>query len=221
METGRAPQQQRGRERRRALLEGASRVFDRVGFAQASLSDIARESHATMGSLYFYFPSKEQLALAIITEQNARTFSSLEQAGRGHDTVQTLLHGSKAIADQLLTDAVVRAGIRLSMEQGTLSAPTNGFYADWIGGITDLVELAAGRGILRRDFEAAQLSRMIVATFTGTHVVSNVLTGRADVYAALHVMWGVVLRGLVEADRVDPYLEESAELFASEPPERS
>ena len=221
METGRAPQQQRGRERRQALLEGASRVFDRMGFAQASLSDIARESHATMGSLYFYFPSKEQLALAIITEQNARTFGSLEQAGRGHDTVQTLLHGSKAIADQLLTDAVVgpASGFRWSRELcqcprtasmpiGSAASPT---WSSW-------PPSAASCAAISRP---AQLSRMIVATFTGTHVVSNVLTGRADVYAALNVMWGVVLRGLVEPDRVDLYLAESVELFASEPPERS
>jgi len=217
--TGRAPQQQRGHERREALLEGAARVFDRSGFAQASLSEIATEGGATMGSLYFYFPSKEQLALAIIEEQNARTFRSLEAAGQGRDPLQTLLHGSKAIADQLITDAVVRAGIRLSLEQGTLSTPTNGFYREWIGGITAVFEQAVAEGELRSDFAAADLSRMVVATFTGTHVVSNVLTGRADLYRSLRVMWGVVLRGMVPGNRLDGYLADAAALFDDAQPD--
>jgi len=47
--------------RRREILEAASRVFRRKGFAATGMRDIAAELGCTAGNLYYYFGSKEEL----------------------------------------------------------------------------------------------------------------------------------------------------------------
>ena len=54
--------------RRRQILEAALDCFTRVGFAAATMEDIRAASHASTGSIYHHFSSKEQLAAALYLE---------------------------------------------------------------------------------------------------------------------------------------------------------
>jgi AcrR family transcriptional regulator len=51
--------------RREALLDAAARLFGTRGFAATSTRDIAAEVGILAGSIYYHFPSKEALALAV------------------------------------------------------------------------------------------------------------------------------------------------------------
>lgn len=214
----RQPRQQRGHERRQAVLEGAAQVFDRVGFAQASLNDIAEASGATAGSMYFYFPSKKDIALAIIAEQNARTFDAMSAAPPESGSFGGLIAASQAVADLLLTDSVVRAGIRLSLEQGTMSVPTSEFYVEWMSAVETRFAAALDQGEISSDLPASALARTLVPYFTGVHVVANVLNGRADLYRVLSDMWHVLVAALVPAQQRSAYIEIVARAFGGPQP---
>src|SRR5690606_35248602 len=47
------------------LLDAAARLFARHGYAAASMRDIADEAGMLSGSLYYHFPSKDELLLAV------------------------------------------------------------------------------------------------------------------------------------------------------------
>jgi AcrR family transcriptional regulator len=55
--------------KRRQVLDGACRVFLRLGFDAASMGTIAKEAGVSKGTLYVYFKSKEELFEAIVEEQ--------------------------------------------------------------------------------------------------------------------------------------------------------
>lgn len=55
-------------DRRRAILEVASDLFMREGYAAASMSAIAARLGGSKGTLYNYFPSKESLFAALMKE---------------------------------------------------------------------------------------------------------------------------------------------------------
>jgi AcrR family transcriptional regulator len=57
--------QERGRMRRRDILDGAVRVFARDGIPRARIADIAAEAAVPLSSVYDYFESKEDLACAV------------------------------------------------------------------------------------------------------------------------------------------------------------
>lgn len=54
--------------KRRQILQGALEVFGANGFDGASMDQIARTAGVSKGTLYVYFPSKEELFKALILE---------------------------------------------------------------------------------------------------------------------------------------------------------
>ena len=66
--TGLAPVSARGTRTRRALVDAARRVFERDGFLDARITDIAAEAGVAAGSFYTYFTSKEAVFAAVIEE---------------------------------------------------------------------------------------------------------------------------------------------------------
>ncbi|WP_285040701.1 ScbR family autoregulator-binding transcription factor [Plantibacter sp. LMC-P-059a] len=197
----RRPQQQRGHERRQTVVEGAARMFDRVGYGQASLSDIAREAGTTQGSLYFYFPSKEELALAVINEQSQRSIAALTAPTTATSPFGALVQASRMITELLLTDPIARAGLRLSLEQGVIQAPTSDFHEQWIANVEQQVQASIDLGELRSSMEPADLARSFVAFFTGTQLISSMLTGRSDLLNAVDAMWRLLITAVIVVDR--------------------
>ncbi|WP_402469457.1 ScbR family autoregulator-binding transcription factor [Isoptericola aurantiacus] len=209
----REPQQQRGFERRAAVLEGAASVFEQYGYGQSSLKLITQSSGATTGSVYFYFPTKESIALAVIEEQNARTLAGFGEIIARHRGMDVLFRASRAVADALLTDVVVRAGIRLSLEQGTLAVPTAEFYRRWIDGLIAPLQDAVDVGDVVTSIPLPDLAETLIPYFTGVHVVSDVLSGRADLYRRLRTMWHLVVHSIGAADRQERLLARVDDLF--------
>src|ERR1700759_5640066 len=66
--TGRAPVSARGAKTRRALVAAARSVFERDGFLEARIIDIAAEAGVATGSFYTYFTSKEDAFAAVVEE---------------------------------------------------------------------------------------------------------------------------------------------------------
>jgi AcrR family transcriptional regulator len=56
-------------QRRGAILRAARAVFARQGYADTIVEDIATQAGIAKGTLYLYFPSKEQIYLAALLEQ--------------------------------------------------------------------------------------------------------------------------------------------------------
>src|SRR4051812_10415881 len=55
-------------QRRCAILQAARAVFARQGYANTVVDDIAAQAGIAKGTLYLYFPSKEQIYLAAVLE---------------------------------------------------------------------------------------------------------------------------------------------------------
>ena len=58
----------RTEDRRRALLDAASRVFARKGFHASRVGDIAEEAGVAHGLLYHYFRSKDEVLETLFRE---------------------------------------------------------------------------------------------------------------------------------------------------------
>src|SRR5665811_940989 len=56
-------------QRRCSILRGARTVFARQGYANTMVEDIATEAGIAKGTLYLYFPSKEQIYRAALLEE--------------------------------------------------------------------------------------------------------------------------------------------------------
>jgi AcrR family transcriptional regulator len=69
------PRSAKGRRTRARLLAAGKAVFERDGFLQARITDIASEAEVSHGSFYHYFDSKESLFREIAEEVEVRLVS--------------------------------------------------------------------------------------------------------------------------------------------------
>ena len=74
--TNRGTGKQRTRQR---LLNGARDVFLKTGYQGATLDDIAAAAGFTKGALYWHFPNKQALFLALIAASIAENLARLDQ----------------------------------------------------------------------------------------------------------------------------------------------
>src|SRR5258708_10793939 len=61
-----APQQERSRRKREALLEKALALFAERGYEQTSIEEIARAAGVAVGGFYQHFTSKRQILLVLM-----------------------------------------------------------------------------------------------------------------------------------------------------------
>ncbi|GAA3548025.1 ScbR family autoregulator-binding transcription factor [Amycolatopsis ultiminotia] len=191
--------QERAEQTRKTILDAAASRFDAVGFLGASLSDILGEAGVTKGALYFHFKSKEELADALVQEQFGvvDTAELLQSPG-----LQTAIDWSHGLARGLRTDVRVRASIRLVIEQGSFITPASNAYKEWID-VADACFIAGkAAGDLRKDVATHELAQLVVSSFTGIQLSSQVLTGRTDLSERLTFMWSMLLPSIVPPRRV-------------------
>ncbi|MGH7914967.1 MAG: TetR/AcrR family transcriptional regulator [Candidatus Binataceae bacterium] len=80
---GRAPRQD---NRRQQLLDVAARLFRERGYHVTSMRDIAREVGMLSGSIYYHFPSKEEMLLAVYEEGLRHIAERVDAAMAGRST---------------------------------------------------------------------------------------------------------------------------------------
>jgi AcrR family transcriptional regulator len=82
-------------QRRLAILRAARKVFARKGYTETVVDDIAAEADIGKGTLYLYFPSKEQIYLAALMEDarklNRLTRDSMAAAATWRDKLRAYL----------------------------------------------------------------------------------------------------------------------------------
>lgn len=72
--------------RRQQLLDAAARRFREFGYAATSMRDIAGDVGMHAGSMYYHFPSKEELLVAVHEEGIRRIGAAVEEAtARAYD----------------------------------------------------------------------------------------------------------------------------------------
>lgn len=74
-----------GEPTRERLLEAAVEVFATKGYYEAAVDEIVQRSNTSKGSVYFHFPSKEALFLAVVDHLGDRLIQRVER-GIAHVT---------------------------------------------------------------------------------------------------------------------------------------
>ena len=73
-------EQKRGEARKERILEAALGVFSRRGYRDAAMDDIAGESDTSKGGVYFHFPNKQTIFLALLDRMAGLLMKRAEEA---------------------------------------------------------------------------------------------------------------------------------------------
>jgi len=121
--TGSAPRkaavQARSARTVEAIIEGAARILETLGFEGYTTNAIAKRAGVSIGSLYQYFPNKAAITLALIAREGAILAGDLRQADRiedGREALERMIEA--AVGHQLRRPVLARL---LDIEEGRLA----------------------------------------------------------------------------------------------------
>lgn len=186
------PRQERAIRTKAAIIRAAAVVFDRQGYDVASIAEILSEADVTRGALYFHFPSKEVLARAVIDAQ-----TTLVRPRKNDIHVQSAIDVSFDVAAALQGNPVMRAAIRLTIERGSWKETEAAPYLGWVELLETPLRQARERDELLPHVDPRRAAELLVGSFTGVQLLSEVLSRRADLLERITELWTFMLPGLV------------------------
>lgn len=176
------------------IVRAAAEAFASRGYCGVNLTDVVEGLGYTKGALYFYFPTKEAVAVEIVTRHFATWEQMMAPAVTANgNSLEVLVSVTRQIAELYRTDPITRAGSRLSTERNIIDAELPEPFVGWIEKIAALLRSAKRAKEVRADIEPRALAQTIVSFFYGAQQVSEQLTGRQDLRRQLDQFWAVLL----------------------------
>ncbi|MFH9010784.1 ScbR family autoregulator-binding transcription factor [Streptomyces sp. NPDC017943] len=167
--------QDRAIRTRQTILSAAAKVFEERGYQAATISEIITMAGVTKGALYFHFPSKEHLAEGVLTEQD-QTLPVPDRPFKVQQLVDTVvLH-----AHRLQTDPMVRAGVRLTLDQQAQGLDRSGPFVRWSEVGNELLEKAQAQGELLDHVNPGETADVLVGSFAGIQAMSQAVCEYQD-----------------------------------------
>lgn len=96
--------------KRQKILDGAQRVFLRMGFDAASMNDITREAGVSKSTIYVYFESKDELFEVLCEQHRSVLFTQIEAINRdGLTNKEGLIAYGIALVTLVTSDMIISA----------------------------------------------------------------------------------------------------------------
>lgn len=176
--TGRSP---KGAARREAILDAALAVFGEVGLHGASLREIAGRVGVSHQSLMHYFPTKNELLMAVLRRRDERLRQHF--ADEGGMSIRELISVAE---DNVGIPGLIELYNMASAEATNEEHPAHEYYAEFyesmIDSMAQFLERAEERGVLRDGWTAKSAARAILGLVDGLQL--QWLYDREDVRVA-------------------------------------
>ncbi|MER6075381.1 ScbR family autoregulator-binding transcription factor [Streptomyces sp. NPDC001852] len=165
--------QERAARTRENLIRSAAEVFEREGYAVASLTAISSQAGVSNGALHFHFASKEALAREVEGAAADAVEKMAEGCRSSADTLlQSLVNATCRLLAAVASDPVVRAGFKLGHDPSRKSGE-GGLWRWWCAWVQDLVAQAEEAGELAQGISPEDAAAVIIATTAGFEVLST------------------------------------------------
>ncbi len=172
--------QRERQERRSSILDAAESVFFSKGFAAATMDEVAAAAELSKGTLYLYFPSKDELFIGVASRAVATVADDFERIVKGsRDPAPVVLAALIAAYAQfveshpqhfLLAIGSLVSGVPLDCA-GAGFDEHRGHIRRITGAVESLLERGKNEGSLRPELDAVQASAQLWAAMIGTLLI--------------------------------------------------
>ncbi|MBO3662479.1 TetR/AcrR family transcriptional regulator [Microbacterium stercoris] len=193
---------------RERLLAAALSLFAEKSYSAVGIAEICARAGVQKGSFYYFFPSKEALALATIEDHWIRQKSDWASILHGEGSPLERLHRLFDATTQIQADALAGTGTvtgclfgNLALEVGAISEPIRerlqGVFAEQVEMITSHLEQAVASGEIE-PVDTVAAAKSIVAQLEGLILFAKLFNDPAQ----LDAMWASSLRLVGVTERV-------------------
>ncbi len=163
----------KGEATKERLITEAARLIRQKGFTGTSVSDLMAATGVKKGSLYFHFPSKDDLSLAVLDRSRDKILTFFENALTGETPADCLSNFFDAVVSSHSRSGFVGGCIfgntALEMSDGDkrYADVVDRVFADMSTRLAAVVVAAQKAGQVRADLPADALAEQIVITLEG------------------------------------------------------
>ena len=157
----------RAEERRRRLVEAAYESMLRSGLAAVRTRDVASEAGITVGTLHYYFPTKEDLVRAVleyaIRERIVLPLENSRIAEDGAAELRAMLNGLRRQAEEEPGHfRLLHEMIWASHDDPAIRTMLSQWHSDWHASIVHNLETGQRDGSVRDDLDPAATAAIIM-----------------------------------------------------------
>ena len=156
----------KGVAKREAILDAALAVFGEVGLHGASLREIASRVGVSHQSLMHYFPTKNELLMAVLRRRDERLRRHFDDEGG-----MSLGELISVAEDNVDMRGVIELYNMASAEATNREHPAHGYYSEFYESIVEstvrFLQRAADRGVLREGWTPESAARAVLAVQDG------------------------------------------------------
>jgi AcrR family transcriptional regulator len=157
-------------ERREQILEAAYEAVDEYG-ERASLQDIADRVGVTQPALTYYFPTRDDLLLAVLERRDLRGKSSAQTAGDTGHMAENMVASARHTTDH---PGLAKLYVTLSAAATDPASPAHAYFTERYRNLADEVakDLKSQQqdGSLRDDEPAENMARVLLAVLDGLQI---------------------------------------------------
>ena len=172
----------KGQKTRERILEKATEAVIRRGFGATSVNDLIRATGVNRGSLYFHFPGKDDLGLAVLERTRERFLQFVRDGLSGETPGDRLENFLKTALEANTARGFVggclwgNTALEMSDAEGREGyvETVRGVFDAWAGLLEEVIAAAQPLGQVRADIPADALARQVVATIEGGIMLSRV-----------------------------------------------
>jgi TetR/AcrR family transcriptional regulator, transcriptional repressor for nem operon len=127
-------------DKRERLVSAAADVFHRAGYAGTSLADVAKSAGIPAGNVFYYFRSKDDLALAVVELWCSRLTSNLATISLDDDPwnrLESFIDQAGIISEMYVDVGCPLAGLASDLRQqgasnGAVAAKLYTIQSEWL-----------------------------------------------------------------------------------------
>lgn len=172
----------KGQNTRERILDKATEAVTRQGFGATSVNDLVRATGVNRGTLYFHFPTKDDLGLAVLESARERFLQFVRDSLSGQTPGQRLDTFLKTALDAHTARGFIGGCLwgNTALEMSDAEhreryvETVRGVFDAWAGLLEEVIAAAQPLGQVRDDIPAAALARQVVATIEGGIMLSRV-----------------------------------------------
>lgn len=187
-------------ERREQILDAAAEVFAARGIHQSRVDDIATASGVSKGTIYWYFPSKDEIVVALVDAFYAQAHSGLVALHDQPGTVAERLRQYLSSYAQLIVEHQHLAPLAtefyaLAPRQHRIRDFLERYYERWTEAAVTLLEQGNRSGELQVP-DTWSAARTFVELFDGAFLVWTLTSDALDLNERMQTAFDLLYNGL-------------------------
>ena len=157
-----------GSGNRRALILAAYARIASEGFEGLRTRDVAADAGVNIGTLHYYFPSKEALIRAAVRHTTATFATTLSGKGPPAEQLRSHLEGLRHLlkTDQQLWAVSSEVALRAARDDA-IAAMMRHADDQWYGFLRELIARGVDHGCLHRDLDPEGAAAVLISAITG------------------------------------------------------